>query len=86
VRALSGITSVVTLPFLWRPASEWAEAVAWAATTAGASSPWAVYYGTDTRMYSLMALEALLWYLSIRRAVELPSRGRLICVLVLTAR
>ncbi len=86
VRALSGITSVVTLPFLWAAGKRvGGRPVAWAALLLGASSPWAVYYGTDTRMYSLMALEALLWYLSIRRAVELPSRGRLICVLVLTA-
>jgi hypothetical protein len=86
VRALSGITSVVTLPFLWAAGKRvGGRPAAWAALLLGASSPWAIYYGTDTRMYSLMALEALLWYLAIRRAVELPSRGRLICVLVLTA-
>ncbi len=86
VRALSGISSVVTLPFLWAAGKRvGGRPAAWAALLLGASSPWAIYYGTDTRMYSLMALEALLWYLAIRRAVELPSRGRLICVLVLTA-
>jgi hypothetical protein len=86
VRALSGIISVVTLPFLWAAGKRvGGRPAAWAALLLGASSPWAIYYGTDTRMYSLMALEALLWYLAIRRAVELPSRGRLICVLVLTA-
>ena len=78
VRALSGVTSVVTLPFLWAAGKRvGGRPAAWAALLLGASSPWAVYYGTDTRMYSLMALEALLWYLAVRRAVELPSRGRL---------
>ncbi len=85
VRALSGVTSVATLPFLWAAGKRvGGRPTAWAALLLGASSPWAVYYGTDTRMYSLMGLEALVWYLAIRRAVELPSRGRLVCVLVLT--
>lgn len=86
VRALSGVTSVVTLPFLWAAGRRvGGRPGAWAALLLGASSPWAIYYGTDTRMYSLMALEALLWYLAVRRAMELPSRGRLVCVLGLTA-
>jgi uncharacterized membrane protein len=86
VRALSGIISVATLPFLWMAGQRvGGRPTAWAALLLGASSPWAVYYGTDTRMYSLMALEAVLWYLAIRRAVELPSRGRLAGVAVLTA-
>jgi hypothetical protein len=86
VRALSGIISVATLPFLWMAGKRTGgRPTAWAALLLGASSPWAVYYGTDTRMYSLMALEAVLWYLAIRRAVELPSRGRLLCVAGLTA-
>ena len=86
VRALSGVTSVATLPFLWTAGKRLGgRPTAWAALLLGASSPWAIYYGTDARMYSLMALEALLWYLAIRRAVELPSRGRLLGVLVLTA-
>ncbi len=86
VRALSGISSVATLPFLWAAGKRvGGRPTAWAALLLGASSPWAIYYGTDARMYSLMALEALLWYLAVRRAVELPSRGRLLCVLGLTA-
>lgn len=86
VRALSGVISVATLPFLWA-AGERAggRRAAWGALLLGASSPWAIYYGTDTRMYSLMALEAVLWYLAARRALELPSPGRLACVAVVTA-
>ncbi|HTT91727.1 MAG TPA: glycosyltransferase family 39 protein, partial [Acidimicrobiales bacterium] len=86
VRALSGVISTATLPFLWA-AGERAggRRAAWAALLLGASSPWAIYYATDTRMYSLMALEAILWYLAARRALELPSRGRLACVAAVTA-
>ncbi len=86
VRALSGIISTATLPFLWA-AGERAggRRAAWAALLLGASSPWAIYYATDTRMYSLMALEAILWYLAVRRALEQPSRGRLACVALVTA-
>lgn len=86
VRALSGLISTATLPFLWA-AGERAggRRAAWGALLLGASSPWAIYYATDTRMYSLMALEAILWYLAVRRALELPSRGRLACVAIVTA-
>jgi mannosyltransferase len=86
VRALSGIISTATLPFLWAAGYRvGGRRTAWAALLIGASSPWAIYYATDTRMYSLMALEAILWFLAIRRALELPDRGRLIAVGVLTA-
>jgi mannosyltransferase len=86
VRALSGIISTATLPFLWAAGHRvGGRRTAWAALLLGASSPWAIYYATDTRMYSLMALEAILWFLAIRRALEVPDRGRLMAVGVLTA-
>jgi mannosyltransferase len=86
VRALSGIISTATLPFLWAAGNRvGGRRTAWAALLVGASSPWAIYYATDTRMYSLMAFEAILWFLAMRRALELPDRGRLIAVGVLTA-
>jgi mannosyltransferase len=86
VRALSGVTSVATLPLLWAAGRRaGGKQTAWAALLLGASSPWAIYYGTDTRMYSLMALEAVAWYLVARRALEFPSRGRLAAVALVTA-
>jgi hypothetical protein len=86
VRALSGVISTVTLPFLWAAGKRaGGRPTAWAALVLGASSPWAIYYGTDTRMYSLMALEAILWYLAVHRALELPSRRRLIALGAVTA-
>jgi mannosyltransferase len=85
VRALSGIISVATLPLLWAAGYRvGGRPTAWAALLLGASSPWAIYYATDTRMYSLMAFEAVLWFLAVRRALELPSRGRLIAVGLVT--
>jgi hypothetical protein len=86
VRALSGVISTVTLPFLWAAGKRaGGRSTAWAALLLGASSPWAIYYATDTRMYSLMALEAILWYLAVGRALEQPSRRRLVAVGAVTA-
>lgn len=86
VRALSGIISTATLPFLWAAGDRaGGRRTAWAALLLGASSPWAIYFGTDARMYSFMALEAILLYLSVCRALESPSRGRLVCVAAVTA-
>lgn len=86
VRALSGLISVATLPLLWAAGKRSGGRIAaWAALLLGASSPWAIYYGTDTRMYSLMALEAVAFYLIARRALEFPGRGRLVAVAAITA-
>lgn len=86
VRALSGLTSVCTLPLLWLAGQRaGGRRAAWAALLLGASSPWAIYYATDTRMYSLMALEAVAFYLLSRRALEFPSRRRLLAVTLVTA-
>jgi hypothetical protein len=86
VRALSGVISVATLPFLWFAGLRaGGRRAAWAALLIGASSPWAIYYGSYTRMYSLMALEAVLYYLAVQRAMEVPTRGRLVWAGALTA-
>jgi mannosyltransferase len=86
VRALSGVVSVATLPLLWMAGKRvGGPRAAVAALLLGASSPWAIYYGSYTRMYSLMALEAVLLFLAVRRAMELPSRGRLVAVGAATA-
>lgn len=86
VRALSGIASVATLPLLWAAGMRaGGRRAAWAALLLGACSPWAIYYATDTRPYSAMALEAIAFYLLVSRALEFPSRGRLLAVSAITA-
>lgn len=86
VRSLSAIASVATLPLMWMAGRRLGgRRTAWATLLLAASSPWAIYYSSYTRMYSLMALEGVLFYLALRRAMELPSRRRLVAVGVLTA-
>ncbi|HTW10819.1 MAG TPA: glycosyltransferase family 39 protein [Acidimicrobiales bacterium] len=86
VRAMSALFSVAALPFIWLAGRRLGgPRAAWAALLLAASSPWAIYYSSYTRMYSLMALEAVLGFLAWRRAMELPSRGRLACVAAVTA-
>jgi len=86
VRALSGLVSVATLPLLWLAGRRaGGRRAAWAALLLGASSPWAIYYGSYARMYSLMALESALLYLAIANAMELPTRRRLVAVGAVTA-
>jgi hypothetical protein len=86
VRSLSAIFSVLTLPFLWLAGRRvGGRRVAWAALLLGASSPWAIYYSSYARMYSLMALESVLFFLAVRWAMEFPSRRRLVWTGALTA-
>ena len=50
-----------------------------------ASSPFLVRYATETRMYSLVVLLALTWWLAVLRAREHPSLSRLAMVAGLVA-
>ncbi len=86
VRALSGVASVITLPFAFVAGKRLAgRAGAWSALVLLASSPFALSYATSARMYSLMILWSLLLFLALARALEEPSRGRLIAVGAATA-
>jgi mannosyltransferase len=86
VRALSGVASVITLPFAFVAGKRLAgRAGGWSALVLLASSPFALSYATSARMYSLMILWSLLLFLALARALEESSRGRLIAVGVLTA-
>ncbi len=86
VRALSGACSVALLPLMWMAGKRVAgRRGAWSALLLAATSPWAIYYGSYTRMYSMMALEALLFFLALRRAMEAPTKGRLVLIGALTA-
>ncbi|HUJ64135.1 MAG TPA: glycosyltransferase family 39 protein [Acidimicrobiales bacterium] len=86
VRALSGLVSVVTLPFAWLAGRRLGgRTVAWVAFFLFLTSPFAINYATSARMYSLMILLSLLGYLALSRAFENPTPGRLVAVGAVTA-
>jgi mannosyltransferase len=100
VRALAGLFSVATLPVIWfagrrlgRPGAPGpiaadppsARLVAALSVLVLACSPFAIRYGTETRMYSLVMLLVAIGYLALRRAFERPSLGRLALVALLSA-
>jgi mannosyltransferase len=97
VRAMSGLFSVATLPVAWAVGrrldrrrlalgvpTEDRSTVAWAAVLLFASSPFAIRYATETRMYSLVMLLAALGYLAVLAALERPTLWRLAAITVVT--
>jgi hypothetical protein len=86
VRALSGIVSVVSLPFFWVAGYRLGgRAVAWITFFLAVSSPFAISYATTARMYSLMILWTLLGYLALARALEDARPTRLVALGAVTA-
>ena len=86
VRSLSGLLATATLPLIWLAGRRvGARATAWAAALLLASSPFAVRYATETRMYALVLLLTLVGHLVLARALEGPTRGRLVAVAVVAA-
>jgi mannosyltransferase len=92
VRALSGVLGVLMLPLAYFSGRRLAGSdpsrqrwVSWGAVLVVASSPFAIRYSTETRMYMLAMVLVLLGYLAVFRAIERPSLGRLACVSLVTA-
>jgi len=86
VRALSGVVSVISLPFFWMAGRRLGgRTTAWIVLFLAATSPFAINYATSARMYSLMILWTVLGYLALVRAVEEPSRRRLVALSAVTA-
>ncbi len=86
VRSLSGVFSVATLPVVWIVGRRLGgRSVAWVLLVAVASAPFAIYYATEARMYSLvMFLTACgLWALS--RVLEKARPGNVVALAVVTA-
>jgi mannosyltransferase len=74
VRALSGLFSVLSLPVAWLLGRRLGgERVAVALTLLLASSPFAVRYASETRMYSLVLLLVLLGAAAVGWAVRRPG-------------
>ncbi len=78
VRSLSGVASALTLPAVWLVGRRLGgNRAAWGAVIVLAVNPFAIRYGTETRMYALVALEVTLGLLAALRAYERPTPARL---------
>jgi mannosyltransferase len=85
VRSLSAVFSVATLPAIWFAGRRIAGRTgAWIALLVMASSPFAIQFGSEARMYSLVMLLVTLGYLAVRRLLERPSLGRQAVVALIT--
>ncbi|HVF13385.1 MAG TPA: glycosyltransferase family 39 protein [Acidimicrobiales bacterium] len=76
VRALSGLASAASLPLMWMAGQRLAGGrrwVPWAAVLLLASSPFAIRYGTEARMYSLVVLLVLAAFLALDTVLQRPS-------------
>jgi len=81
VRALSGVIGVATIPLAWVAGRRLGGTrTAWAAMLLVATSPFAVRYDTEARMYALVALLTLLGFLALDRALCSPRAGNLVAV------
>jgi hypothetical protein len=85
VRSLSGVISVVTLPVAWLAGRIYGRQGAWGALVLLASAPFAIYYGTEARMYSLVMLLTGLGFLALVRAMRTPRPANLIAVAAVVA-
>lgn len=86
VRSLSGVMGLVTLPLAWLAGRRLGgRTVAWSATLLVATSPFAIRYATETRMYALVMLLTVLGYLALDGALRRPRPGNLVGVGVVTA-
>jgi mannosyltransferase len=86
VRALSGVWSVALLPLLWVAGRRLGgPRVAAFAVVIGALSPFAIRYGTETRMYAMVSVLALAGWLLVDDARRRPERWRLAAIAVVTA-
>ncbi len=86
VRALSGVISVATLPVAWLAGRRLGgRAVAWTVLVVVASAPFAVYYATEARMYSLVMLLTACGMVAVGRALERPRPGNLVALAFVVA-
>src|ERR1700723_2888864 len=68
-RSLSGVIGVASLPVAWLAGNRFGgRVVAWTTVVLLASAPFAVYYATEARMYSLVILLTGCGFLALHRA------------------
>ena len=78
--------SVATLPVAWVAGRRYGgRTVAWVTLALLASAPFAVYYATEGRMYSLVMFLTACGFVAVGRALERPRPGNLIAVAVVGA-
>jgi mannosyltransferase len=81
VRTLSGVFAVATLPAMWFAGRRLGGTPgAWVSVVLLAASPFATHYATETRMYAMLTLLAVLGLLAVLCALERPSLFRLALV------
>ncbi len=86
VRSLSGILAVATLPIAWLGGKRYGGSrVAWAVLLLLATAPFAVYYGTEARMYALVMFLTAVGFLALDRAIHRARPGNLIAVFLIVA-
>ena len=86
VRALSGVFSILGLVAIFFAARAWwGTQVALIAAAVLAILPYAVYYGTETRMYSLVMLLSALLFWVLRLHLDHPRRATAAGITVLAA-
>jgi hypothetical protein len=86
VRALSGLISLILLPFAYRTGRRVAgPRLGWTTVAVFALSPYFLRYGSETRMYSLLMLEVLAGYLLTMESLERITWPRLVGIAVVTS-
>jgi mannosyltransferase len=86
VRALSGVISLAALPAMWWAGRQLGgPRVGLVALVLTATSPFAIRYATEARMYSLLLLLGVLGLLALSRALDDPSPGSLAALAAVTA-
>ena len=86
VRSLSSLCAVASLPLAWMAGKRVGGRVAALGTlTLLASSPFAIRYATEARMYSLAILLVLVGFLAVANALDEPTGARLVAIALLTS-
>jgi hypothetical protein len=86
VRSLSALLGLAVLPVVWRLGHRiGGRDTAWSAALLLASSPFAVRYSTENRMYALVMLLSLVGVLVVLRSLERPTVGAGVAVAAVTA-
>ncbi len=81
VRSLSGVFGVLTVPVAWLAGKRiGGRTAAWGAMFLVATSPFAIRYDTESRMYSLVVLLTVLGFLALDRSLRRPRAGNLMAV------